>query len=67
MERSAIVWPRAADLYLYQPGIECSPGKLLLARNPISKLLRIPYVYDTLLFSLVSLVNVMCLEWLQFL
>lgn len=21
MERSAIVWPRAADLYLYQPGI----------------------------------------------
>lgn len=22
VERSAIVWPRAADLYLYQPGIE---------------------------------------------
>lgn len=21
VERSAIVWPRAADLYLYQPGI----------------------------------------------
>lgn len=24
MERSAIVWPRAADLYLYQPGIAMS-------------------------------------------
>lgn len=25
VERSAIVWPRAADLYLYQPGIEHYP------------------------------------------
>lgn len=37
MERSAIVWPRAADLYLYQPGIERSPEKNYLPfRNSLA-------------------------------